>query len=1057
MARAGHRRVGGGLLSPTVTTFHLVRLRPRARAGRPEFLEPLRLLSGPGSRSQGCASCSPARCATAGSTGPPTWRRRSARGPRCRGARSSPRARALGLDPTDLEALAPARRRPSVRLAPSASSSATTSTSPTPRASPTTPRSSTGPRSSPTTPRCSPLLRDRVPRGVRRRVPGHRPRAGAPAAGLVAPDDVRRRRRPRPVDLHVPRRRRARHPHLPRRLPPTRRLGARSWCCAPRAASARWCATPRAACCAARRSRRCPPEVQRLHRSPACEGAAYGDGVVEVRTFDRESAEAAPSPDLLRRAPTSSRACRGPTWWCSCAAGRSIPSMRARCRPPAYPSRWSVRRGCRSRGAGGRAAAAPARRRGRPWRLGRRDAVATCCSRRWRRRPRPPSPGAVLRCAGLSARTTLRRVPRRRRRCALLVELAADVPTAVLPVEPRPRPVRPMPRAGSAVRRPVVLTCAPRRRAPRHGRGGAGARGRAPAGAGIALAAAASRLRCPAAATPGVGPTPTSTRSWPCSPTAERAEERFGGRRGVANFLAGSTPRSPPTPRREGRAGPSVRLLTAHRAKACSGGSSWSRRPGGRWPDLRRRGSLLPPTASTAPAWSTRRRRSAHAEERRLFYVACTRAQERLWSSRRCGRRSTTAAARVPRPTSPAARATGGHVVAAVPRPLSVPSRRSCAASRSTQVAPRRAAGPRRWRPGGARRRPSDGDRRAGASAHRTAGGRARPDLRPPVPVRPVGEPLASPAASLEGDPRPPALVPRARGQGRSRAPRRLVRSIVHVLADVGGGEVPADPRCSRSIDACGASSGSRRLAVERRAGARRRERCAGSSPGTRARRTFVASEHQFGGRGPRGRVGRAAARVVRPVEVTPTACTSPTSRPPSPSPPATTADPPAARRLPGRGARGRPRPLPDDVLCAAVGLRAPPTGRGRAGARAGCGDAPRIQAQGVQEALPGRRVVGPRRSPTSTAGRGRGSSPAPARSAGSARSAAPARQRRGPGGAPVTHVRPVTRRPGLRRADLRDLLHTVPFSEGADRGHHRAAVAVRRRRGCRLRQDRHD
>ena len=78
--------------------------------------------------------------------------------------------------------------------------------------------------------------------------------------------------------------------------------------------------------------------------------------------------------------------------------------------------------------------------------------------------------------------------------------------------------------------------------------------------------------------------------------------------------------------------GSSVRLLTAHRAK----GLEWdlvvvAGVQEGAWPDVRRRGSLLEPDRlspaglSELPPTATR-----IAEERRLFYVACTRARRRL-------------------------------------------------------------------------------------------------------------------------------------------------------------------------------------------------------------------------------------------------------------------------------------------------------------------------------------------------------------------------------------------------------------------------------------------
>ncbi|WP_407566327.1 UvrD-helicase domain-containing protein [Streptomyces sp. 184] len=119
--------------------------------------------------------------------------------------------------------------------------------------------------------------------------------------------------------------------------------------------------------------------------------------------------------------------------------------------------------------------------------------------------------------------------------------------------------------------------------------------------------------------------------------SAARAEDRTGGR-GALNFLEELeaqdiaadvlTRRADPDP-----AGPdAVRLMTAHRAK----GLEWrivvvAQVQEGLWPDLRRRGSLLEADrigrdglAEPLPPGAIL------AEERRLFYVAATRARERL-------------------------------------------------------------------------------------------------------------------------------------------------------------------------------------------------------------------------------------------------------------------------------------------------------------------------------------------------------------------------------------------------------------------------------------------
>ena len=114
---------------------------------------------------------------------------------------------------------------------------------------------------------------------------------------------------------------------------------------------------------------------------------------------------------------------------------------------------------------------------------------------------------------------------------------------------------------------------------------------------------------------------------------AARVEDRRG-HTGLATFLATLTAQQIPgdTLAEQGIRGEAVRMLTAHRAK----GLEWRlvvvahvQEEG--WPDLRRRATLLradrlgadglvPPTTT----------RELLADERRLFYVACTRARERL-------------------------------------------------------------------------------------------------------------------------------------------------------------------------------------------------------------------------------------------------------------------------------------------------------------------------------------------------------------------------------------------------------------------------------------------
>jgi superfamily I DNA/RNA helicase/RecB family exonuclease len=114
---------------------------------------------------------------------------------------------------------------------------------------------------------------------------------------------------------------------------------------------------------------------------------------------------------------------------------------------------------------------------------------------------------------------------------------------------------------------------------------------------------------------------------------AARSDE-VSGLRGVTGFLAEVEGQQiPADPLRESELrGAAVRVLTAHRAK----GLEWelvvvAGVQEGRWPDVRRRGSLLEPDQLgryevMAPVPTANR----IAEERRLFYVACTRARSRL-------------------------------------------------------------------------------------------------------------------------------------------------------------------------------------------------------------------------------------------------------------------------------------------------------------------------------------------------------------------------------------------------------------------------------------------
>ncbi|MFG3190688.1 ATP-dependent helicase [Streptomyces omiyaensis] len=115
--------------------------------------------------------------------------------------------------------------------------------------------------------------------------------------------------------------------------------------------------------------------------------------------------------------------------------------------------------------------------------------------------------------------------------------------------------------------------------------------------------------------------------------TAARAEERLGGR-GVLNFLEELDAQdiAADTLTRRHTRPDAVRLMTAHRSK----GLEWSLVvvagvQEGLWPDLRRRGSLLEADRIGRDGLAEPLTAGALlAEERRLFYVAATRARDRL-------------------------------------------------------------------------------------------------------------------------------------------------------------------------------------------------------------------------------------------------------------------------------------------------------------------------------------------------------------------------------------------------------------------------------------------
>lgn len=115
---------------------------------------------------------------------------------------------------------------------------------------------------------------------------------------------------------------------------------------------------------------------------------------------------------------------------------------------------------------------------------------------------------------------------------------------------------------------------------------------------------------------------------------ADRSVQRRQGHAGVSTFLYELRAQDVPSETLAGRGyrGPSVQLMTAHRAK----GLEWDHVfvagvDEGVWPNLRQRSSILDVDRLSRQGLIEPRGRAAlFEEERRLFYVACTRARRSL-------------------------------------------------------------------------------------------------------------------------------------------------------------------------------------------------------------------------------------------------------------------------------------------------------------------------------------------------------------------------------------------------------------------------------------------